>query len=206
MRSTLRFVLLLLVVTHASGCAALLGNGDDASNDAAGGSSTGDTPGGDLCAAPVGTDSGTAGTTAPTVIACPSRPTASCASFTDTHGKPASVYLAEGTLYGVDSQTMGTFASVSNHVLAYVYVSDATAVPHLYVVDLSDAKLIAWLGVPGTYTIHNTYFSYIQDPDGNKHPFFAAGAHYLNGTAYGTPYPGTWDFMCVFDPASIASP
>jgi hypothetical protein len=143
----------------------------------------------------------------PRIEACPTAPSASCATFTGGDGHIKHVWIAHEKVSLIDGQMMGTFPTYHNHPLAYVYASNSASKPLLYILDLTASRLVAWLGAPGTYTVYGTYFDYITDPRGNKYPFFAPGAHALDGSSYaGGANPGAWDFLCLFDPRFIGTP
>ena len=145
---------------------------------------------------------------APTIAACSTNSAQTCAKFTDTSGTSRELFLAEKAYYLVDSVIMGnSFPGYVGDELAYLYVYDAQAYPSLWILDLTKAKVIGWMSPAAGYTIYSTYFAYITDPSGNKYPFIAPGAHYLDGSSLaGVANPGTWTFLCIFDPAYIANP
>ena len=143
----------------------------------------------------------------PRIEACPAAPSASCATFTGGDGHRKHVWLAPETVALIDAQRMGTFPTYHHHTLAYVYAGNSASQPLLYILDLTASRLVAGLGAPGSYTFYGTYFDYITDPRGNKYPFFAPGAHSLDGSASaGGANPGAWDFLCLFDPRFIGTP
>ena len=151
--------------------------------------------------------------TVPKAERCGATGAATCATFSDSSGAEQRLELFTGEFSQVDAGLMGTYQIAGgSHQLAYVYGTITT--PRLNgnawvsIIDLTAAKQIAWAASPPGYRVDGTYFDYIRDPGGNKHPFIAPGAHYLtphnNPTgAFAAP---PWNFLCVFDLGYIAHP
>jgi hypothetical protein len=99
----------------------------------------------------------------------------------------------------------------SIHQLAYVYGALTNelfnARPWLSIIDLNTGIQIAHAASQTGYTLDTTWFDYILGPHGEKYPFLAPGAHYLDPRhtsatkTYGS-FP-QWDYLCIFDPSYI---
>lgn len=147
------------------------------------------------------------GHSSPTIVACQSAVTGSCAQFRRMNGTTAEVFLTEKNQTVLDSDVMGEFSELQGDMLAYLYAASPDNSVIVYIIDLTREQLIAWVAPPANFGMYNTWFSYVADPKGRKFPFVVAGAHYLNGHDYGnTAYPGQWDFICMFSPQNIATP
>ena len=132
---------------------------------------------------------------------------ATCAAFADGSGGKHSIELFSGNFTLVDASLMGSYQIAGGlHQLAYIYGTINTpqrnGIARVSIVDLTAAEQIAWVASPPGYDVDGTYFDYIREPGGEKHPFIAPGVHRLtshaaspNGTFDAPP----WNFMCVFD-------
>jgi len=140
------------------------------------------------------------GSTPPTIEACPNSPGSSCASLV-ANGWQASRRVACGHHLVSDGQPgNGNISRMSLRTCTRTTIR--TSRSFLF----STCQTQAWLrgcSPASGYDIYGTYFDYITDPGGNKYPFVAPGAHYLNQASYasGGKDTGPWDFLCLFDPA-----
>jgi len=152
------------------------------------------------------------GFTLPIAIACSSDGSRTCASYADPAGAMHEVVMFDGAMSFVQSDMMGApQVGGGSHRLAYVY-GNATRpnrppAAWISIIDLEAARQVAFVSAPDGYTIANTWFQYITDPLGNKYPFIAPGAHFINVNHENRAKRGAqWNSLCLFDPAFISRP
>ena len=119
------------------------------------------------------------------VATCSSDSSQTCAVITNTSGQTRELSLIRGSVNVVETGILGNIVINGNtDQLAYVYGSVSSAIysgpPWLFILDLTTSQTIAFVFAPIGYTLDTTWFSYIEDPNGNKYPFLAPGAHYLD--------------------------
>jgi hypothetical protein len=112
------------------------------------------------------------------------------------------------TAYAQQIGTIGNFFSTGSLPAAYVYFTINNPngpSAYLSIFDLNGVGLVAQAFAPGPnsaqnfagYTIHNTWFGMIHDPQGRLYPFLAPGQAYLS-----SPY---WNTLYLFNPSCINS-
>src|SRR5262249_36327851 len=68
------------------------------------------------------------------------------------------------------------------------------------VFDLSSVQEVAWARAPSPASLGSTlHYALLSGPDGKRYPFIAPASQYLGTKGY-------WDYLCLFDPARLASP